>query len=159
MAVNGANLALEGDPRDKEFEARREAGIEVAPGTAVQEPVATGHKHHDKNVTFEEYIYWAKISRADERYENPNHDYTLFGKVLKKSRHPPATVQLQEANAISDIAANPEKHEKSDSDNGIPSEPAQRGLTITDEEYVNASRAVRTATWGAVFYLITTDIL
>jgi len=30
---------------------------------------------------------------------------------------------------------------------------------ITDEEYVQASRAVRTATWGAVSYLITTDIL
>ena len=30
---------------------------------------------------------------------------------------------------------------------------------ITDQEWVNASRAARTATWGAVFYLITTDIL
>lgn len=32
-------------------------------------------------------------------------------------------------------------------------------MTISDDEWVQASRAARTATWGAVFYLITTDIL
>jgi len=32
-------------------------------------------------------------------------------------------------------------------------------IPISDEEWVTASRAARTATWGAVFYLITTDIL
>jgi hypothetical protein len=30
---------------------------------------------------------------------------------------------------------------------------------VSDEEWAVASRAARTATWGAVFYLITTDIL
>jgi hypothetical protein len=32
-------------------------------------------------------------------------------------------------------------------------------LEISDDEWTNASRAVRTATWAAIFYLITTDIL
>ena len=32
-------------------------------------------------------------------------------------------------------------------------------VVVTDQEWVQASRAARTATWGAVFYLITTDIL
>lgn len=32
-------------------------------------------------------------------------------------------------------------------------------LEISDEEWTNASRAFRTASWGACFYLITTDIL
>lgn len=36
--------------------------------------------------------------------------------------------------------------------------PASTGYP-TDEEWFQASRAMRTATWGAVFYLITTDIL
>ena len=132
-----------------------------------QVPVSTGHKHHDTNVTFEEYHYWAKISRADERYEDPNHDYKIRGKVLKKSRHPPATAELAEANAsvgISDVAA---PAHKSDSDEKVdkelgekdPQRHASRAFTVTDEEYVTASRAVRTATWSAVFYLITTDIL
>ena len=30
---------------------------------------------------------------------------------------------------------------------------------IQDEDWIQASRAGRSATWGAVFYLITTDIL
>lgn len=30
---------------------------------------------------------------------------------------------------------------------------------VTDEEWTNASRALRTATKSAIFYLITTDIL
>ena len=32
-------------------------------------------------------------------------------------------------------------------------------MSITDVEWTNASRAFRTATWAACFYLITTDIL
>jgi hypothetical protein len=32
-------------------------------------------------------------------------------------------------------------------------------LGVSDDEWTNASRAMRTATWAAVFYLITTDIL
>jgi hypothetical protein len=32
-------------------------------------------------------------------------------------------------------------------------------LSITEAEWTNASRAFRTATWAACFYLITTDIL
>ena len=132
-----------------------------------QVPVSTGHKHHDTNVTFEEYHYWAKISRADERYEDPNHDYKIRGKILKKSRHPPATVELAEANAsvgMNDVAA---PVNRSDADEKVNKEleekelqrHASRAFTVTDEEYVTASRAVRTATWSAVFYLITTDIL
>lgn len=35
---------------------------------------------------------------------------------------------------------------------------ADRG-GVSDDEWTNASRAMRTATWAAVFYLITTDIL
>ena len=150
MAVSGANMALEGgDPREKGIDAEQP-----------QLAVSTGHKHHDTSVTFEEYHYWAKIARADERYENPNHDYTIFGKVLKKSRHPPATAELAEANANVGVV---DAIGKSDSDEKVGEKDAQRQgsrvFAVTDEEYVTASRAVRTATWGAVFYLITTDIL
>ncbi|KAK5174841.1 hypothetical protein LTR16_011501, partial [Cryomyces antarcticus] len=30
---------------------------------------------------------------------------------------------------------------------------------VTDQEWHQAARAARTATWGAIFYLITTDVL
>ena len=159
MAVSGANMALEGgDARDQ--------------GLAADQPqvaVSTGVKHHDTNVSFEEYHYWAKISRADERYEDPNHDYTVFGKVLKKSRHPPATAELAEATAA--VSGDATTTDKSGSDEKVGDKElmneadkdaqrqGSRAFMVTDEEYVTASRAVRTATWGAVFYLITTDIL
>jgi len=35
----------------------------------------------------------------------------------------------------------------------------QPQVSVSVEEWSSASRALRTATWGAVFYLITTDIL
>jgi hypothetical protein len=35
----------------------------------------------------------------------------------------------------------------------------ERRMQISDEEWTNASRALRTATKSAIFYLITTDIL
>ena len=34
-----------------------------------------------------------------------------------------------------------------------------RRASVTEEEWTNASRAIRTATAGAIFFLITTDIL
>lgn len=36
--------------------------------------------------------------------------------------------------------------------------PEKSGLDI-DEDLINARRALRTASWAAIFYLITTDIL
>jgi hypothetical protein len=34
-----------------------------------------------------------------------------------------------------------------------------RRSTVTDLEWRQASRAARTASWGSIFFLITTDIL
>jgi hypothetical protein len=31
-------------------------------------------------------------------------------------------------------------------------------LTVSDEEWAQVARATRNATWGAVFYIITTDL-
>ena len=116
---------------------------------------------HDPNVTFEEYLYWAKISRADERYENPIHNYTLFGRVLKKGRHPDASHEdpTMAANQGPTSAATGHGDEKALDEKSASDSSPQRRFVITDDEYVTASRAVRNATWGAVFYLITTDIL
>lgn len=46
-----------------------------------------------------------------------------------------------------------------DEKNSDGSSTAHSWHNISDKERLQASRAVRTATWGAVFYLITTDIL
>lgn len=41
----------------------------------------------------------------------------------------------------------------------VKEKSASSDAVISDEEWTNASRALRTATRGAAFYLITTDIL
>lgn len=103
-------------------------------------------KQNDPNVTFEEYFYYAQLSRA----------------------HPSEAPGSSKSDSVSPVSRyNPFKRHESSGDkyptvdeknsNGSPT--AEAWHNVSDEDYVQASRALRTATWGAVFYLITTDIL
>lgn len=97
------------------------------------------------SVTFEEYIYYAKIEREREKHlldvEKKNSSLqTFFGK-----RKPTMIESLP-----SPIA--PQKG----GEKGVT--PEDHGVVV-DEEWYQAERALRTATWGAIFYLITTDVL
>jgi len=94
---------------------------------------------HDRDVTFEEYYYYAQQTRAEElTHPKTGHETSIWSLIFP-----------------------------SKSDTGVQqSDEAQRNLSIanvrayvSDEEWANASRALRTATRGAAFYLITTDIL
>ena len=102
---------------------------------------------HDPSVSFEEYYYYAEKTRAEEDANMHN-------------------LASGEARGIMSILL-PTKGGKSalvdDKAGGnVPavnfSDRTNRAH-ISDEEWTNASRAVRTATIGAIFYLITTDIL
>ena len=86
-------------------------------------------KVHDSNVTFEEYHYYAQRTRQEQRQlQSPQWQWrTVFS-----SRKKPVDDPVEE------------EHE---------SEP-NAGRVITEEEWSNASRAFRTASWGAVFYLV-----
>lgn len=102
---------------------------------------------HDPNVTFEEYYYYARQSRAhpSEAPDSPSSASTSgLSRILPFRR--------KNVSSANDNAVMNEK-----SSDG--SSPAQAWHNVSDEERVQASRALRTATWGAVFYLITTDIL
>lgn len=98
-------------------------------------------KLHDPDVTFEEYHYYALQTREEE--ENLPKPTTRWREILlrKKPEH-----QGQERVG-----------ETTTSDLNFSSR-ANR-IEISDEEWSNASRAFRTASSGACFYLITTDIL
>ncbi|KAI1743939.1 transmembrane amino acid transporter protein-domain-containing protein [Xylaria scruposa] len=86
-------------------------------------------KVHDSGVTFEEYYYYAQRTREEQS-------------LLEAP-------QWQWRSVFSSKKkAEPVNHAE-----------ASSGQLVTDEEWVNASRAFRTASWGAVFYLITTDVL
>ncbi len=146
---NPAGLALEGnDPRDPAHPAFRS-----------NEPVETQllHGSHDPSVTFEEYMYYAAITRAEEKVANEQHVAALgprsFKSVLKNrfSKGPVTRIE------------SPSDHGSATEKSGLDGQtvtPGHQNLGgISEAEWKNASRAVRTAGWSSVFYLITTDIL
>lgn len=104
-------------------------------------------KMHDNSITFEEYHYYAQKTRAEEEvtFENePKRGIisTLF--PTKSGGGAEMTVAEKRGSVIS---------------NTVNLSNADRRAEISDEEWTNASRALRTATASAIFYLITTDIL
>ena len=97
---------------------------------------------HDPAVTFEEYHYYARRTREEEKnLEAPKLRWReiINGKMVKDAQQIDggAEGKVPEVNFANE----------------------ENRLQITDEEWTNASRAMRTASWGAAFYLITTDIL
>ena len=102
---------------------------------------------HDPSVTFEEYAYYAEKTRAEE-------ESNMQAFAAEEARGIMALI-LPTKGGRSALAG----------DKGTGNVPAintsdrTNRAHISDEEWTNASRAVRTATVGAIFYLITTDIL
>ena len=101
---------------------------------------------HDPNVTFEEYHYYAGLTRAEEDGNVVPKDETrgfLSTVIPGKFGKPVVTDEKRRASMVPNVNI---------------SDPDRRA-SVTDEEWTNAARAMRTATAGAVFFLITTDIL
>jgi hypothetical protein len=147
-----ANVALDGgDPR-------QDAGLGVS-----DYPPQMIRKLHDPTISFEEYLYYAKESRAWEGSAANSEPTHLEGSSLK--RH----LRLgKEKNVIQGEAPQPEISnnetiaEKDVMTKESPKNGSVMGVVtsnVTDDEWSTASRAARTATWGAVFFLLTTDIL
>jgi len=135
---NMANLALDGgDPRLDSTE-EKFAGQGVVSYTHPQMRAL-----HDPTVSFEEYQYYANQARALEAAD-----------VVPKSQ---SRGFLSTLIPNKGVATNEERRASLVPDVNISDRTAR--ATVTDDEWINASRAVRTATAGAIFYLITTDIL
>lgn len=153
MATPAALAGSAGDPRVSAD------NPDVMTSTYVQPQ----HKRlHDSSVPFEEYHYYAGLARAEED-ASANHDIgdtTFFSLIV-----PPKNLKGQAPVNSTPIA---EKSNGASEENGEEKTRAERDVhdmahgdraTVTNDEWTNASRALRTATWSAVFYLITTDIL
>ena len=97
---------------------------------------------HDPAVTFEEYQYYARRTREEEKH--------LISPKLRWRQIINRTTN-EDAGQI-DAGADSKVPEVNFANEG-------NRLQITDEEWTNASRAMRTASSGAAFYLITTDII
>lgn len=144
----------------------KEQRILISQGPIVPETVKEVHvlpqhrKPHDPTVSFAEYRYYAKISRAeeDENSKTDIGDSPLIAFFL-----PPKNLKGDVVDSTGG-ASNGEKINNggeghSNGGRAIHDLEGAERLGITDDEWTNASRAMRTATWAAVFYLITTDIL
>jgi hypothetical protein len=142
-----AALTLEGDPRMSSS----------GPGTA-ELPTPVLRNLHDPSVTIEEYFYWAKITREHQRgiptVKTPARKYLSFGKKDAISSTIPGSDPTTSGHSNKGLVA-AAADKTSDSEAPAISRPA----AVTEEEWIQASRAARTATWGSIFYLITTDVL
>jgi amino acid permease len=119
----------------------------------------------DPSVTFEEYFYWAKIERemeteAERIYQAEQGPWSLqkmitgrFSKGVHIERKEKAARELA-AHGIVPHESESGFDEKNEKAPGSPTTVA-----VTDEEWRIAARALRTSSWGTIFFLITTDIL
>lgn len=139
-----ASVVLDGgDPRLHEKEHEAFDAIDYGTSTAAIRP--QHRKLHDSSVTFEEYYYYAQLTRAEEE-SRPNGD--------KERGWLSLMFPSKSAGGVQQVPENTSQDAKT-----LSAGDAAGRMTITDEEWTNASRALRTATRGAIFYLITTDIL
>ncbi|PYH81842.1 hypothetical protein BO82DRAFT_310027 [Aspergillus uvarum CBS 121591] len=115
----------------------------------------------DSSISFENYLFWAKRSRDFEKHirtDNQGFQHmwnVMLGRASKETAPAPRIVDSttnEKQKAMS---------EKADSGDGYGGEREGNGdqYGITETEWELAQRAARTATWGSIFYLITTDIL
>ncbi|KAJ6109203.1 hypothetical protein N7486_001437 [Penicillium sp. IBT 16267x] len=126
----------------------------------------------DPTVTYEEFTYWAKVEREMELEEARRHKALTAGQGILGSIKGYFNLNAYEDNKIkaNDTSRALQTHEEvtqwskdekaaviSDDDGTSPIAPSH--THDFDAEWRQASRALRTASWGGVFYLITTDIL
>jgi len=136
-----ANLALDGgDPRLSVDEGKGPHGMSPMAYTLPQM-----RKLHDPSITFEEYHYYAEKTRAEEDAAVIGPSQGMLSVILPSKSDKGVNHVGEKRDSIVGEKFNP-----SSSDNRAG---------ISDDEWTNANRALRTASWGAIFYLITTDIL
>lgn len=112
----------------------------------------------DPSITFENYHYWANRSREAEKFIRTDQaGFAGIGKLLlnRKGKNEESTEPVEAA-----PVTETEKSVDLDTKTAAPrtDEPTDK-YGVTETEWEQAQRAARTATWGSIFYLITTDIL
>jgi hypothetical protein len=148
---NPAGLALGGgDPRDPNH-------VLTGGQDVVEKQMA--QNAHDPSVTFEEYMYYATITRAEELEADKHHRAALGPRTFKstiKNRFSTG----KETHAVANYPPSPTGERDLNEKKGLDRSPPRRNLgDVSDADYKTASRAIRTASWSSAFFLITTDIL
>jgi hypothetical protein len=111
---------------------------------------------HDVHVPFEEYVYYAAKSRAEEDANADAAPKTTLKDVIFPTSG--AEKRQFEVSAVDSEKRRGSLTTTTTHTNANLSRAEVRAA-VSDEEWTNASRALRTASAAACFYLITTDIL
>ena len=148
MSTNVALAAADGgDPRMSQTVIRDDSG----PNSAVRRLL------HDPSIKFEEYRYYAEKTRAEEREAVQTEEASVsIWQVIFPTKSDGGVKPIS-SNRGSDSELGTNGDEKRVEQPETPKNG--RRLVVTDTEWTNASRAVRTASGAACFYLITTDVL
>lgn len=117
----------------------------------------------DPTVSFQEYDYWAKIERQEEKAAEIKYNEMMgpwsFKKMIKgrfsKGVHHETKKREEEDRRQQAIVS----MENVTDDKGLAQDPNVSDRSDLEAEWRTAARALRTATWGSIFYLVTTDIL
>jgi len=148
---NLANYALDGgDPRQEKKNPHQQLldegpQLDVQNGTSFS--VEAAQIYNDPSVLFEEYLHYASITRAAEKH-------------YEEGRLPEGKGGFSLGGVIRNRFSKGDKYQSEGSDgNTAVARKHDDFSTVTDEEWRTASRATRTAGWGTIFFLITTDIL
>lgn len=128
----------------------------------------------DPSVTYEEFIYWAKIEREMEEIEYKQYrahtthkgfmgsikGYFTSNAYEETKAHADPSALASHDKVLEHTTVNEKAGTGSDSDDAFvaPIGPPSSSSDL-DADWRKASRALRTAGWGSIFYLITTDIL
>ena len=149
MTTNLSSLALEGgDPRDP---------VHAKGRHSVSDENQLLRNSHDSSVSFEEYVYYAKITREEERVANARHVEAAGPRTFMST----IKNRFSKGHSHGTTAGQDHVVEYGSEKDGTGSPTGtQRTLgNVSDSEWKTASRAVRTASWSSCFFLITTDIL
>lgn len=140
-------------------------GKEPAATISAAQPYLSARKQLQLRVSFEEYLYHASITRAEEelankiykRAQGPTAIKSFFSGRFRWSSKNHVVIDSSDRQAASVDRRVGEK----DNNRRTPSNirPPAPPVSSFESELHAANRALRTAGWGSVFYLITTDIL
>jgi len=106
-------------------------------------PVANRHRLHDPSVTLEEYYYYAKIQREQEKRGLGPKEREDYYNGLSKPESPGHTSDGSTTTPSMD-----EKTDEKHVSTGIVARPSE--AAVSPAEWETASRAARNATWGSM---------
>lgn len=114
-------------------------------------------------VSFEEYLHYASITRAEERvaneaYRNARGPSTIKSLLIDRFQVSPKEHKKREEKLSRQVTGPTQSTDEKNIHATSPT-PGSPPSPVDNPELHTANRALRTAGWGSVFYLITTDIL